>query len=146
MSNCRAKNGSVVLAIDPGSFKCGVAVVAGDPDMRVLHKAVVDTVDIPQMISELCSSYSPDIILIGNGTTSEVIAKWAIESGLAIEIVDEHFTTVEARARYFLENPPRGLRKIIPISMQTPPQPYDDYVAVILAERYLAYTKRDNDK
>ena len=34
-------------------------------------------------------------------------------------------------------NPPRGWRRLLPVSMQMPPEPYDDYVAVILAQRFL---------
>ncbi|HKM17981.1 MAG TPA: pre-16S rRNA-processing nuclease YqgF, partial [Limnochordia bacterium] len=34
-------------------------------------------------------------------------------------------------------HPPRGWRRLLPVSLQTPPVPIDDYVAVILAQRYL---------
>ena len=33
---------------------------------------------------------------------------------------------------------PRGLRRLLPTSMQVPPVPVDDFVAVILGTRYLA--------
>jgi RNase H-fold protein (predicted Holliday junction resolvase) len=128
---------ATVLAIDPGSCKCGVAVVAGGAMVEVLYRAVVQAEAVHDTIADLTDRYAPDAILLGNGTTSAAVAKAARESGLRVELVDEKFTSVEARARYFKQNPPRGLRGLIPVSLQTPPQPYDDYVAVILAERYL---------
>lgn len=126
-----------VLAIDPGSCKWGVAVVAGGA-VEVLCRAVVQAEAVTETIADLVARYAPDMILLGNGTSSAAAAKTAQESGLPVELVDERLTSVEARVRYFKENPPRGLRRFIPTSLQTPPEPYDDYVAVILAERYLA--------
>ena len=53
------------------------------------------------------------------------------------ELVDERHTTELAKLRYFKEFPPRGLWKLVPIGLQTPPTCYDDFAAVVLAERYL---------
>ena len=63
---------------------------------------------------------------------------------MTITLVDEHLTTLEARARYFVEHPPTGLKRLLPVSMQVPPEPYDDYVAVILGERFLASQREKN--
>ena len=52
-------------------------------------------------------------------------------------LVDEHRSTEQGRQRYFEDNPPRGWRRLLPVGLQTPPCPYDDYVAVVIAERYL---------
>ena len=35
------------------------------------------------------------------------------------------------------EHRPKGIARLIPKGMRTPPEPIDDYAAVILAERYL---------
>jgi hypothetical protein len=59
-----------------------------------------------------------------------------------LRAVDEHGTTLRARARYFTDHPPRGWRRLIPRSLQTPPEPYDDYVAVLLAEAALTVVER----
>ncbi len=61
----------------------------------------------------------------------------ASDLGVPVEVVDEKYSTLRARERYFRENPPRGLRRFIPISLQTPREPYDDCAAVILAEQFL---------
>ena len=127
-----------VIAVDPGSYKCGVAVVRGGERVIVLHRAVVLTERMGDTLRDLLSAHMPDVILLGDGTTAKSIAEIADSMGAAVQYVDEKFTSVAARKRYFLENPPRGLRRLIPTSMQTPSEPYDDYVAVILAERYFA--------
>lgn len=126
-----------VIAIDPGRCKCGVAVVRG-VGADVLHRAVVPTEQIPEALADLHARYCPDVILIGNGTMASDAAEAAKSLGAPVELVDERMTSIEARKRYFAEHPPRGLRRLLPISLQTPDQPCDDYVAVILAERYLS--------
>ena len=144
----------VVMAIDPGRCKCGVAVLqrterptdsnslpTSAPVKRfdVLHQQVAATSDIDKVISELAARYSPGRIIVGDGTTSSQVADAARKLQRApVELVDESFSSLLARKRYFKENPPRGLRRLIPTSLQTPPRPYDDYVALILAERYLS--------
>ncbi len=129
-----------VLAIDPGRSKCGIAVARkSSSGVDVLHQAVVNTADLHQAIADLSIRFSPDAILVGDGTTSADAARVAESAQQApVVIVEERFTTADARARYFAENPRSGWRRLIPVSLQIPPRPYDDYVAVILAERYLA--------
>ena len=134
----------IVLAIDPGRMKCGVAVVKRGPSggcFQTLHREVLDADTAPAQIARLAREHRPDIILIGDGTNSAALVQAIEDAGPAsVEVVDEKFTTLQARSRYFAENPPKGLRRLIPISLQTPPRPFDDYVAVILAERYLSGT------
>jgi len=126
-----------VIAVDPGRSKCGVAVVAGVAETEVLHREVVPTHALAATLPHLVTRHNPDAILVGNGTMASDAVKACEAIGLPVEVVDERLTSVEARKRYFAENPPRGLRRLIPTSMQTPDRPIDDYVAVILAERYL---------
>jgi RNase H-fold protein (predicted Holliday junction resolvase) len=127
-----------VLAIDPGTHKCGIAVLRGE-DMQVLHRSVIATEDLVHTVTHLSQEHTPSIILLGNGTSARRAAETVRKLNLApIELVDEVLTSVAARQRFFKENPPKGLRRLLPTSLQTPSQPYDDYVAIILAERYLA--------
>ncbi|MCE5200298.1 hypothetical protein LLG39_15135 [bacterium] len=128
-----------VLAIDPGRCKCGIAVVRSEAGLETLYRQVVETSNIVPLVSGLMARFHPDVVIIGNGTTSARAAEAIAEIGIArVEFVDEKNTTLLARKRYFQENPPRGLRKLIPISLQTPSHPCDDYAAVILAEQYLS--------
>ena len=111
----------------------------GPDSFDVLRRAVIPTADLPNALTELVARFSPGAVIVGNGTTgNQVMAAVRQSTGLDAEIVDEKFTSLLARKRYFQENPPRGLRRLIPVSLQSPPGPIDDYVAVILAERYLS--------
>jgi len=129
----------VVLAIDPGSAKCGVAIVT---KTKVLYQAVIPVADLESTIIELNARFNPQILLLGNSTASSKIAQILKKvQQVPVVLVDEAFTTIQARRRFFEENPPQGLRKLIPLSLQVPSRAYDDYVAVILAERYFAENK-----
>ena len=126
-----------IAANDPGRDKCGLAVLAEDG--TVLAQTVVATVWLAEEIVAVVERFAPKLLLLGNGTTS----KSALETikdvlpDLKVKLVDEYRTTEMARDAYWEANPPRGWRKWFPLSMQLPPVPVDDFVAVILAKRYL---------
>ncbi len=134
-----------IISVDPGRFKCGVAVVCSDADraVKVLHRSVIETGQLRDILADLAREHEPDIVLIGNGTGSESAREVVEELAVApVMEVDEKDTSVLARKRYFVEKPPRGLRRLIPTSLQTPPEPYDDLVAVIFAERHLLHSEK----
>jgi RNase H-fold protein (predicted Holliday junction resolvase) len=126
----------IVLAIDPGRAKCGIAVV--ESAGGVLHRAVVAVPALPALLVELAARFPLQAILLGNGTGAEPLH--AVLTGLGLPAplvrVDERHTSEQARARYLAENTPRGWRRLVPRSLRVPESPYDDYVAVILAERW----------
>ena len=133
-----------IIAIDPGREKCGIAVV--HQQNGVLYRAVVPLEHLPGEIISLMNTYAAALIVLGDGTAHRHI-KTLLENSLtdtpvAIRLVDERHSTDEARRRYWRDNPPRGLKRLIPIGLQVPPGPVDDYVAIILAERYWSQTKR----
>lgn len=126
----------IVLAIDPGREKCGVAVVSLD---AVHFQKVVGRGGFLAEVESLVKQYGVRHIILGDGTGSrefyeEIKASFPL---FAVSIVDEHLTTEEARKTYWQEQKPRGWRRFLPTTMQVPPEPYDDYVAVILARRFL---------
>lgn len=130
---------NVVLAIDPGRDKCGIAVVAEDG--RVLYKSVILRISLAVTTESLLAQYAVRTVVVGDGTTSagavEEIGKINLTyKGVSIVTVNEYRSTDEARDRYWRENPPQGFKRLIPVTLQVPPAPVDDYVAVILAERY----------
>ena len=128
---------AVVLAVDPGRDKCGMAVMAGS---RVLAKRVVPAGDLGATAARWVREFGVNRLALGDRTGREN-ARAALAAALPdlpIAVVDEAGTTEAARVRYFADHPPRGWRRLIPTSMQVPPEPYDDYVAVLLAERSLA--------
>ena len=130
---------SIVLAIDPGRDKCGIAVLSPQGDV-LLHE-IVPTGALETRVSELAAEYAPRIIM-GDGTTSAA-AKARIEAQVgAVTLVDEYRTTEEGRRLYWAENPPRGWRRLVPRGLLTPTVPVDDFAAVALARRFLAGTAR----
>ena len=123
-----------VLAIDPGREKCGVAVLASDG--RVLVQRVVTTAELDAAVGALIRAYEPNVIM-GNGTTSADAKKRVEALGVPVTLVDEYRTTDAAKCAYWKAHPPRGWRRLMPRGMLVPPVPVDDFVAVILAQRFL---------
>ncbi|RYX85013.1 Holliday junction resolvase RuvX [bacterium] len=136
-----------VLGIDPGRDKTGVAVVASDG--HICFRTIVETGKVNEAIEPLIRQWMITRIALGDSTSSRA-ARGEIENLIAkrswenvrIELVDEKNSTLEARTLYFQEYPPRGLRKLLPISSQVPPMPVDDFAAVIVARRLLAKVSR----
>ncbi len=135
----------VVVAVDPGRSKCGVAAVSADGE--VLSLAVVETDRVGLTAAALAHSYDASVIVLGGSTGAprawELIH--AADPALTIAEVEEEMSTLEARERYWQENPPGCLTRLIPAGMRVPPAPIDDWAAVVLAERYFAKGTRDSD-
>jgi hypothetical protein len=68
-----------------------------------------------------------------------VIDKWIADghSKVKFSLIDEKYTTVEGRKLYFQYTPRRGWRRFVPLSLQYPPEPVDDFVAWIIGQRYV---------
>src|SRR5574341_93337 len=131
------KMGRTVLAVDPGRGKCGLAVLDG---MRVLARAVVPRDSLAATLREWRGQFAIDEIIVGNRTSAEEVAAAVRRElpGVPVALGDEAGTTLEARRLYFTEHPQRGWRRIIPPGLRLPPEPYDDYAAVVLARRRAA--------
>ena len=123
------------MGIDPGRDKCGVAVldVAGD----IKFQRVIPTEELDRAIKSLAAEFDIATVILGDGTTHKAAAQKVSAAGLNFQLVDEKHTTEEARRLYWKKNPPRGWRKLLPTSMQVPPEPVDAIVAEILVRRYL---------
>ena len=125
---------STVLAVDPGSMKCGLAVVSGE---MVRWKQVVKLSDFDQAVTRLCTEYTVSVIVIGDGTNSKnILSRLTMLLKIPIFTVDEEKSSLEGRYRFLKENS-RGLSRLLPVGLRVPHKPYDDYVAVVLAERFL---------
>ena len=136
----------MIAALDPGRDKCGFAVL--QENGSILQQRVIETPCLEQEISGALAKYTIDILVMGNGTTSRQ-AQQRIQKAcpqLRILVVDEYRTTELAKKAYWKAKPPRGWRRLLPVSMQVPPVPVDDFVAVILARRYLADVKQRKSK
>lgn len=124
----------VVLAVDPGREKCGLAVVGPG---GVFHREVVSRAELSRRAGELTRQFPVETVVVGDATGSQGVIRELVELGKPLRLVPEAGTTMAARRRYFRENPPRGLARLLPPGLRVPPVPYDDYVAVLLAERFL---------
>ncbi len=128
---------SPVLGIDPGTRKCGYALVTA-VGVVPLERGIVATETLEPALHELVARFAPRTIAIGGGTHTREIERIVRRITLPIAIVDERETTLRARARYFETYPPRGWRRLIPRGMLLPPVPIDDFAAILIAERFLA--------
>jgi RNase H-fold protein (predicted Holliday junction resolvase) len=127
-----------ILGFDPGKDKCGVAVM--DRDRRLLYHQVVITAQTIEQIGNLCQQYHVSQIVMGDQTTAK---QWKQQLTIAfpdlpISLVDERYSSLEARDRYWQMYPPNFLTSLIPQGLRQPPRPIDDLVAIILIERYLS--------
>jgi RNase H-fold protein (predicted Holliday junction resolvase) len=126
----------IIIAIDPGTKKCGYAVV--DSILSVLQREVISTEKIKKTIEDSLNIFKINKIILGNGTYYKNIEKRLKNHfpQIKIIIIEEEFSTLEARKKYFEAHPPRGIFKIVPLSLRVPPCDYDDFVAILLAEKY----------
>lgn len=129
----------MILGFDPGRDKCGVAVMGVDRQIRYHQVILAD--EVVRTINQLCEVYPVSMMVLGNQTTSK---EWRsklsgkLSDTLRFISIDESYSTLEARERYWEMYPPKGVFRLIPKGMRTPPRPIDDIVAIILIERYLS--------
>lgn len=134
-----------IIAVDPGREKCGIAVVH-NKEGAVLQQ-VVETANLVNCVRQLAERYATTTVILGDGTAhkqaeDELTGARIEDRPLSVKLVDEKHSTEEARHLYWKHNPPKGLKRLIPVSMQVPPEPVDGYVAIILAHRYLRGGRR----
>ena len=125
------------LGIDPGRSKTGLALVNGAGKIVKLH--IAESQNIDNEIVEFIKNSCPVHIVLGNGTNSRNIGESVkrVLPDVLIAVVEEAHSTEEARTLYWQENPPKGMKKLIPLGMLVPPVPLDAYAAVILVRRFL---------
>lgn len=125
------------LGFDPGKDKCGLAIV--DQTAQVIwHQVVPSDAVIPQL-QQLQQQHDVHQLVMGDQTASQqwkarLIAAFPTWSIVA---VDERYSSLEARDRYWQMYPARGLTRLVPQGMRQPARPIDDIVAILLVERYL---------
>lgn len=130
--------------IDPGRYKIGFAIVENGKLLfsaiipkskeEVLAKAVKDN-DwklLEQWGKEgnvaAVSNMIAEKVLLGDGTSSNEI-KSLLKETVNLEIVSEYETTLKGRELYWQLHSPKGLWKLIPTSLRTPPRDIDDLAA-----------------
>lgn len=129
--------------IDPGRFKIGIAFADGE---KLLYSAIIPKVNESVICAALengewhllddwrregrlanLAGRSVEKIYLGNGTSSSELGK-KLER-LCVEVTDERGTTLKGRKLYWKLHPPRGLWRLVPTSLRTPPRDIDDLAA-----------------
>lgn len=139
---------SWLLGFDPGRDKCGVALMAATtldapiPLSAITAAVVLPTDTVKQALPALLATHhaAAGTVVLGNQTLSKV---WQAELTTllpqwSLVVVDERYSSQEARQRYWQYYPARGWQALLPQGLRVPPRPVDDIVAVILIERWLA--------
>ena len=127
------------LGFDPGKDKCGIAVM--NSDRCIIYHQVIPSHNALITIEKLCQEYQITTLIMGDQTTSK---KWKqqltnhLPETIKIVMVDERYTSLKARDRYWQMYPPTGFTKLIPQTMRDIPRPIDDIVAILLLEKYFS--------
>lgn len=127
-----------ILGFDPGRQKCGLAVMG--LDRSLFYCEVIPAEEAIATIQSLRQQFPVSLLVMGDQTSSK---EWkqklssSLSEPLRIVMVDERFSTLEARDRYWQMYPPKGLSRLLPQGIRTLPRPIDDIVAILLIERYL---------
>jgi len=127
----------IYVGFDPGKDKCGMAIVQGD-SMPLRHEVVASAQAVETLVS-WCETFEIEALILGDQTGSK---QWrsriqAVLPELRIEVIDERFSSQEARDRYWDVYPAMGFDRLVPRGMRVPPRAIDDLVAIILVERFL---------
>ena len=118
-----------IAAFDPGR-NVGFALL--DDTGTLLRHDVLDLVRVAELELEV------DVVVVGAGTGSAALVAVLHQRGIVPVAVDEERTSVEGRRLYFRDHPPKGLERLVPLGMRSPPRPIDDYAAYAIGLRYLA--------
>lgn len=127
----------LILAVDPGRVRWGLAVVSTDG--ACLVRSVVPALEGSAAVARLVDQYQPTVVAVGDRTGAREACRSLSTAGLSccIVAVPEAGSSTEARRLYFSLNPPRGVRRLIPRGLLTPPEPIDGYAAQVIALRYI---------
>ncbi len=128
-----------VLGIDPGRRKTGVAALNARGE--ILWREIIAPNTLQARLPDLINQWQIERIALGDSTASDdaraQIERAIVDLIIELRVVDETGSTLEARALYWADNPRAGWRKWVPLSLQEPPTPIDDYAAAIVARRGL---------
>ncbi|MBV8197014.1 MAG: pre-16S rRNA-processing nuclease YqgF [Candidatus Eremiobacteraeota bacterium] len=125
-----------VVGVDPGRAKAGYALV--EFDGSVVRAGIEPLEQLPLRLAQVVTGSGAEAIALGRGTNARALLPMLERLGLPVHLVDEKGTSHLARRLYFEEHPPKGWRRLIPLGLQLPARPVDDYAAILIARRFLA--------
>lgn len=131
----------MLLGVDPGRSKTGLALVDEQGNIHSLHIAFMD--NFTEELKAFCGNVELKAVVLGNGTNSEKVSHLLAEVYPKLEqhVVGEAYSTEEARKLYWDVNPPRGWKKLVPLGLLVPDEPLDAYAAVVQVRRWLKLEK-----
>lgn len=137
VANSETFSQPAILGFDPGRQKCGLAVMG--LDRNLFYRSVVAADEVLSTIEQLQQQYPISLIVMGDQTSAD---EWKetltqLAAPLRVVLVDERYSSLEARDRYWQIHPPQGLQRLLPQGLRQPSVPIDDIVAMLLIERYL---------
>lgn len=108
-------------------------------DRILLYRSVIVSEAVLNTVEELQQQFPISLIVMGDQTSAD---HWKttltqLNEPLRVVLVDERYSSLEARDRYWQIHPPRGFQRLLPQGLRQPPVPIDDIVAMLLIERYL---------
>jgi len=124
-----------VLGIDPGTRKVGFALVT-DASSPALAMGIEPLDAVFARVELLAAAHPVRAIALGGGTNAAALRTLLERLGAPVHLIDETDTSYRARALYFADHPPRGWRRLVPLGLQLPPVPIDDYAALLIARRF----------
>ncbi len=127
----------MTLGIDPGTRKCGYALMEA-AGMQPVLLGIARIGQLESALQTIVAAHPIGVVALGRGTNSAHVATVVRALGLRCVLVDERETTLLARGRFFRDHPPRGWKRLVPRGMLLPDRPIDDYAALLIAERYLS--------
>lgn len=131
----------IVLGVDPGRRKCGLAVVHrdGDGHISILWRAIVAPEEVVATAQAQAEKHPFTMCVVGSGTRSNPVVQGLADAwpGVGIVIVNEQDSTLLARQLYWEAHGRHGWRRLLPASLQLPPEDIDDFAAVVIAQRFL---------
>ncbi|MDI6731433.1 MAG: resolvase [Candidatus Margulisbacteria bacterium] len=126
----------MILAIDPGREKCGLAILTEKGE--VILKEIAARREIAYRVMDLTNNYQFPTLVVGKSAFGKEVEKDLMRLDIKANIIfiSEKYSTLEARSLYWQDHRPKGFWRLIPTSWRVPPAPIDDYAAVVLGKRY----------
>lgn len=143
----------MILGIDPGRDKAGWALT--DPMGKLLLSGIFPMERSEPFFSCFSSGNTerllacalekrilpdgirPSLCVVGNGTGRERILFFVSRAPFPSIVVPEQGTTLQARSLYWELHPPRGIWRLVPRTLRTPPRDVDDLAAWAIVLRHL---------
>ena len=128
-----------IISIDPGNHKCGV-ILADKINKVIVDGRIVKTKYVSYLVDLWSQKYFIDLIIIGNGTSSNNLISNLKNNKIPLKKVNEKNSTFLARERYWEIWPKPIYLKILPKGMILPKEKnLDAIAALVLLENFMKY-------